>query len=233
MKFSLLATIFFSFLILPVTGFSSSSENYTQNTITVQAQGEVNITADLILFSVNITQFSPDAKEAFQEHKRQEAFITQLLLGEGVAERDITANPINISASRRSNNIVGYETRQQVQIKLQDVNQFESMQLALIENGFTNFSGSFSSTKITEAFEQALIKAVDEAKAKAEILATAAGLRITGVQNIEYGSSSGYSPGLRGAAMTLEMDSGGSLLQFEHSIPVRETVRIIYYTAPE
>ena len=202
----------------------------SDNSITVQASGEVNVTADLILFNVNITEFNTDAREAFTEHKRQEAFLTSLLINEGIEERYISANPVNISSVRRGNNVSGYETRQQVQIVLHDVTQFESMQVALIENGFVAFTGNFSSSKIDEAQKEALKKAVIEARNKAELLAEAAGLRITDVNNIQYGVSGSYSPGLRGVSMAMEMDSSGSLLQFERTIPVRETVSIIFRT---
>lgn len=202
----------------------------SDNTITIQATGEVNVTADMILFNINITEFNTDAREAFTEHKRQEVYLTSLLIEEGVEERHISANPVNISSVRRGNNVSGFETRQQVQIVLHDVSQFEAMQVALIENGFGSFTGNFSSSKIDEAQKEALRNAVEEARNKAELLADAAGLRITDVKNIQYGVSGGYSPGLRGVSMAMEMDSSGSLLQFERTIPVRETVNIIFRT---
>ncbi|MCC5940460.1 MAG: SIMPL domain-containing protein [Balneolaceae bacterium] len=222
-------------LIILVFGAKNTIANNhheSGNTITIQASGEVQVTADLILFNVNITQFNAEAREAFLEHKKQEAYLTSLLLEEGIEERYISANPINISSVRRSNNLTGYETRQQVQITLHDISQFESMQIALIENGFGVFTGNFSSSDLKNAQTEALKKAVEEARNKATILADAAGLRITGVQNIEYGIGGGYSPGLRGVSMALEMDSSGSLLQFEHKIPVSETVKIVYKTEP-
>ncbi len=215
-----------SIILLMFPAFLAASAN----TITIQASGEVNVTADLILFNVNITEFNTDAREAFTEHKKQEAYLTSLLIEEGIEERYISANPVNISSVRRGNNVSGFETRQQVQIVLHDVTQFESMQVALIENGFVSFSGTFSSSKIDDARKEALKKAVEKARGKAELLADAAGLRITGVQNILYGSSDGYSPRLRGVSMAMEMDSSGSLLQFERTIPVRESVNIVFGT---
>ena len=215
-----------SIILLMFPAFLAASAN----TITIQASGEVNVTADLILFNVNITEFNTDAREAFTEHKKQEAYLTSLLIEEGIEERYISANPVNISSVRRGNNVSGFETRQQVQIVLHDVTQFESMQVALIENGFVSFSSTFSSSKIDDARKEALKKAVEKARGKAELLADAAGLRITGVQNILYGSSDGYSPRLRGVSMAMEMDSSGSLLQFERTIPVRESVNIVFGT---
>lgn len=224
-----LITLLFSPVHL-LANLSDSKPGY--NTITVQASGEVQVTADLIIFNVNITQFNAEAREAFREHKTQEAYLSSLLIEEGIEERNISANPINISAVRRSNTVSGYETRQQVQITLYDISQFESMQIALIENGFGVFTGNFSSSEIESAQTEAMRKAVEEAQQKAAILAEAAGLRIIEVSTIEYGTGSGYTPSLRGVSMSLEMDSSGSLLQFEHKIPVRESVKIVFKTAP-
>ena len=167
---------------------SSAQSVADDSQITVSATGEAYVTADLIQFRVNITQFNKDAREAFSVHKEQEQFLTELLLEEGVADSNITANPISISHIRRYENTAesGYETQQQVLIVLEDVTQFESMQIKLIENGFTNFSGSFSAKNLTDASDEALQKAVQEARRKAELLASAAGKEIIDVVTINY-----------------------------------------------
>lgn len=197
-----------------------------ESRITVDATGEVLIAADLIHFQVNITQFKKDAREAFQLHKEQEQYLTELLLEEGVADSNITANPISISHVRRYDNTSesGYETQQQVLIVLEDVTLFESMQIKLIENGFTNFSGSFSAKNVAKASDEALQKAVEEARRKAELLAEAAGKKITDVITINYHSSRPYASRSGNMEMAAYDAVGGSLLQFERTIPVRESV---------
>lgn len=209
------------------TFIDSSAQSVADGSkITVDATGEVLITADLIHFQVNITQFNKDAREAFEIHKEQEQYLTELLLEEGIADSNITANPINISHIRRYENTAesGYETQQQVLIVLEDVSQFESMQIKLIENGFTNFSGSFSAKNIAEASDEALQKAVEEARRKAELLAEAAGKEITDVITINYHSSRPYASRSENMEMMAYDAGGGSLLQFERMIPVRENV---------
>ncbi|MDZ7719939.1 MAG: SIMPL domain-containing protein [Balneolaceae bacterium] len=217
-----------AFILLFLTSYmdlsAQSMENNSQ--ISVDATGEVLIPADRIHFQVNITQFKQDAREAFELHKEQEKYLTELLLNEGVADSNITANPISISHIRRYNNTgqSGYETQQQVMIVLDDVTQFESMQINLIENGFTNFSGSFSSKKLSQASDEALQKAVQEARRKAELLAEAAGKKITDVITINYHSSRPYASRSGNMEMVAYDAGGGSLLQFERAIPVRENV---------
>lgn len=214
------------FLSLSVNASAQSETDNSQ--ISVSATGVSYVTADLIQFRVNITQFNQDARQAFETHKEQENFLTELLLEEGVADSNITANPISISYINRYNNTGerGYETQQHIMIVLDDVSQFESMQIKLIENGFTNFSGSFSARNLQEAGDEALTKAVEEARRKAELLAEAAGKEITDVMSINYHSNRPYASRNSGMELASFDASSGSMLQFERTIPVQENVSI-------
>jgi uncharacterized protein YggE len=222
-------TLFFAFSVaMSLLAFLNlpAQPNPDQSRITVDATGEVLVPADRIHFRVNITQFKQDAREAFQLHKEQERYLTELLLDEGIEDSNITANPISISHVRRYSNTEqsGYETQQQVMIVMNDVTQFESMQIKLIENGFTNFSGSFSADNLDDASDDALRNAVVEARRKADLLAEAAGKEITDVVTINYHSNRSYASRSSNMEMVAYDAGSGSLLQFERTIPVRENV---------
>ena len=221
-----LALVSFFLFCTSTNAFAQSGTDDSQ--ITVSATGEAYVTADLIQFRVNITQFNKDAREAFSIHKEQEQFLTELLLEEGVADSNITANPISISHIRRYENTSesGYETQQQVLIVLEDVSQFESMQIKLIENGFTNFSGSFSAKNLSDASDTALQNAVEEARRKAELLAEAAGKEIIDVLTINYHTSRPYAARNSNMEMAAFDASSGSLLRFDRTITVSENVSI-------
>lgn len=216
-----LAIILFISLANPYTSIAQYTE------ISVTGFGEVEAEADLLLFNVTITQFHGSPKTAFERHKEQEAFLTRLLISENIAEENIYTNPVNISPMRRQQEGSGYETRQNVTIRIDDVAQFESMQIALIENGFVNFSGSFASSLQKEAADEALALAVEDARRKAEILAHSAGKELIDIRIIEYGTRSEISPRTATAMMALEA-SDGSLLQFRQSITVRERVHVVF-----
>lgn len=204
-------------------------EAAAQRTITVTATAEDEAVADLLLFQVNITHFHTNAQEAFRRHKEQESFLTTVLLEEEIDESNIFANPISINPTRRQHDGSGFETRQQVTIRMDDVTKFEAMQILLIENGFVNFSGSFSSTKIQEASDEALKAAVEEAKRKADLLASASGEKVLAIKSIEYGQRTDTTRRTSGLMMAMEASVDGGLLQFERTIPVRENVNIIFY----
>lgn len=226
-KITIYLTIAFTLFLSTIIDASAQS-TATDSQISVSATGEAHVTADLIQFRVNITQFNKDAREAFVIHKEQETFLTELLLEEGVADSNITANPISISHMRRYENTSesGYETQQEILIVLEDVTQFESMQIKLIENGFTNFSGSFSAKNLDQASDIALQNAVGEARRKAELLAEAAGKEIVDVITINYHTNRPYAARSSNMEMAAFDASSGSMLQFERTIPVQENVSI-------
>lgn len=220
----------FLFLACNTSGqtFSEGSDNPAP-VISVDATGEVTIPADIIQFNIQLTQYSESAREAFREHKKLEEFLTDLLLKEGISSDDIKTEPVSIRSRTRGEQQHGFQTNQSVTLKLQDTEQFEDMQLVLIENNFDNFSGQFSSTKIADAEDEALNKAVSEAKREAGILAKAAGVRLGGIQAIHY---SGSDVPYRAAKMEMSYDgSSGSLLQFEQTIPVQKNVQVVFKLA--
>jgi uncharacterized protein len=204
---------------LPGTGYD--------NLLVIDATGMATATANRIHFHITLNRFHENAATAFEDHKELERYLTDLLLEKGIDEERIQANPVSISP-RRYTNERGFETNQRVSVQLDDITDFERMQVDLIQNGFDNFSGSFGSTEERQAGEQALVNAVEEATRKARILAAAAGKKLGGVAGIEHTST--YRPMYResGAlAMSAVADDGG-MLQFQTTIPVTENVRVIF-----
>jgi uncharacterized protein len=219
--------LIFLFLTLTACGTSAQSNerhNSVQPTILIDATGEFQAPADIIWFQINLNRFDKEAEKAFEEHKKLERYLTDLLLEQGYNHDDINANPVSISP-RRYTNDQGFETSQRVSVKLTEITRFESMQILLIQNGFDNFSGSFSTSMQKEASENALEDAVAKARRSAEILAGASGLRVGEAVSIEYTSS--YGPVYREAMALSRADAGdGGMLQFQTTITVQENVRV-------
>ncbi|WP_069132646.1 SIMPL domain-containing protein [Rhodohalobacter halophilus] len=220
-----LLTITIPVILLLLSGCNSASTLTAQDakTITIDASGEVLAPADEIIFNIVINRFDAEASVAFASHKEQERFLTQLIIDQQIDEEYINAYPINISPRRHTQN-PGFETRQSVTLRLQDLDQFESMQITLIENGFDNFSANFSTSSVEEYRKKALESAIEDARDKAGLLANASGAELGQVLSIDYTSS---QPVARREMALMSADSyGGSLIEMQQSIPVRENVRI-------
>lgn len=226
MKSITLFFILFSAVACNTLAQQSERMNSDSPAISVNATGEVQAPADIIQLQVAISLYNQSAREAFNRHKQQESFLTNLLIDEGIDDENIRVQPVSINPGRSSSNRDGYETRQQVLVQLTDIDQFQSMQLILIENGFDNFSGSFSSSEMVSAQEEAVKLAVEEAGKKAALIAGETGRELGEVLRIDYGSS---MPAVyRSERLSMDMSSGGSLLQFEQTVPVMESVQIVY-----
>lgn len=221
-------TILLLISVLTVFSVHANAQNSRANTIQIQASGSASVKADIISLQVNINQFHSDSKTAYERHKEQETFLTNLLLEENIDDKNITANPVSISPSQRGQNEQGYQTRQQVSIRVDDPARFEEMQILLIENGFTSFSGSFVALDRSEAREEALKNAVAEARSKADLLAEATEKRIIDVREINFSGSHTPYAGEMQAYRAISMDSSGSLLQFDRLITVTEHVTITF-----
>lgn len=228
MKYSFL----FLLLLTTACGTSAQTSNNTSSDteiIVIDATGVEYAPADQIVFQINLNQFHENAQSAFDAHKQQERYLTDLLLENGFNKDDISANPISISPRRYSNER-GFETNQHVSIKLHDITRFEAMQVELINNGFDNFSGRFSSSNVESTKRAALTKAIEEARKNAQVLALASNQRVGKVLKIEFTTSSG--PVYREvSAMALSARDDGGMLQFQTTIPVEQNVRVTFRLA--
>lgn len=224
---SLLFPVFLLFIASISTSYGQTGNS--TGTITIDATGEESVPADRIFFQININRYHEDATVAFEEHKKLEQFLTELILDQNIPEEQINTTPVNISPRRHSSQ-QGFETRQTVTLRLDDLTRFESMQVTLIENGFDTFSAHFTTSDEEPAREKALKRAVANARHKAEILAESSGKKLGGVDHINYTSSAGV---VRMEAQ-LSMDrSEGSLLQFQKTITIRENVRVQFFLIDE
>src|SRR5690625_2435246 len=90
------------------------AQQYHPNILPIHVSGSAELPDELITLQVNINQFHSDSNVAYDRHREQEAYLTNLLLERNIEDKDISASRINIHPSQRGNNDEGYQTRQQV-----------------------------------------------------------------------------------------------------------------------
>lgn len=203
----------------------SPPDNIIPGTITIDATGEAMVPADIIHFHINITTSGRTPSEVFEEHKRQERYLAGLIREMGIDESKLTFQPIQIG-SRQMRETVDYTSSQQVRLELEDFELYEQLQVRLIENGFENFRGQFSSTKLDEGEKEALELAVANAREKAERIAALMGKNLGEVREIEHTTQRVFRSEVMAFAEA-RVDTG-LLTEFSQMIPVSSTIRIIY-----
>lgn len=197
--------------------------------INVTTEGQVEVPADLIRFRITVNARADTPQKAYELHKQRENRLVELLRRFEVAEGDIRYQPVSINrySNRGDNNAPPIETRQQVTLTLRDSEVYERIQVGLIEAGYDQFGGEFTSSELDSARDEALGKAVDMAREKARLIADRAGLALGEIMEINYGETQ-FIPRQEMARMSADAPSGGSLDRYAQSVVVTASVLVSF-----
>lgn len=165
-----------------------------ENAISINSASSVDIPADRIAFNINLNAEANTPQEAYDMHQKREKVLLDLLKEHQIKEENINFQPISISRVRthpegQENRI---RTRQDILLTLSDFDVYEIIQIALIDNGFDDFNGTFTSSETDKGKDQALKQALEIARKKAELIARESDLHITSIKSIDF--SYNHSP---------------------------------------
>ena len=181
-KLASLLLVLFMLSLIPAFAFADSD-------ITVSGAGEVLVPADTAVVSLGVTAADPDVLEAMASVNMAIASVREALISAGVDESDINTDYISIYArydySGETEKIVGYNANSTLAVRVNDIDLVGKIIDTALEAGANTLNDiSFSATDTKEAKEKAMRLAVEDARAKAEIYADAAGLSIFGIEDI-------------------------------------------------
>lgn len=217
-------------LTLFISLFIFSTSAFAQQEISINAAAEVQVPADKIIFQINLNAEGDNPQETYELHKEREKVLVEQLKKHDIKEEDLKFDPISINktynGNRHTNQEKRIQTRQSVTLTLDDFDIYEEIQITLIENDFDEFSGSFTSSKSKKGEDEALKKALQQAREKAELIAEESGVTIKGIKNINHSASSG--PPRPMMEMTASKASDGNLLEFDQSVSVSANVSVVY-----
>lgn len=204
----------------------------SQRTISINMSATELIPADMIIFSININADEKTPEAAFDTHKKREAVLASLLKEFDIKEENINFEPIRINKRTNYNNRqeeVTVNTNQQVSVSFSDFEIYEKIQVSLIENGFDSFNGSFSSTKIGEGKEKALVSAIQKAKERATFIAEQSGVKLGEITTINYSEHQvNYPPMAMEADMGRFKSEAPSMMDFAQTASVTSNISIVF-----
>ena len=165
--------------------------------IAVNGTGETRISADTAVISLGVSARDRDVLKAQQTVNENIAGIRQALLSNGVAEENINTDYMSIYAIYDYNEDVekvqAYNASTTLAVKVTDMDSVGKLIDEAFAAGANTLNGiSFSASDTDEARDESLKAAVGEARAKAEVLAEASGLKITGIETISEGNVYSY-----------------------------------------
>lgn len=173
--------------------------------LTVSADGKAVRTPDLAMFSAGVTSQAPTASEAMTRNAADMARVFAALKKAGIADKDVQTSSINLNPVygqpvfgpngqvSQEPRIVGYQANNTVSVKQRDLKGFGKVLDALVAAGANNVNGpSFQIENADAAADEARVAAMTKARARANLYAKAAGLRVVRVISISEGG--GFAP---------------------------------------
>lgn len=168
-----------------------------ETNLTVSGSGTVLVQSDQAIVTLGVREAAEDVLEAQSTVNEKIAAVKQALMEAGAEESEINTDAINIYAnydySGSTELIVGYTAYNSLSVRTANIENVG----ALIDAAFAAGANTLDSVQFTvqddtQAQEQALTMAVQDAQRKAEVLAKAAGLRIASVESIAESGTYSY-----------------------------------------
>ena len=164
----------------------------------ISAEGSVNRAPDIATISAGVVTQALSAADAMRQNASRMAATVAALKASGVADRDIQTASINLSpqyryAENKAPEITGYQASNQVSVRFRDIKRAGAILDTLVKQGANQINGPvFSVEKADAVLDEARVAAVKAARARADLYAQAAGLRVKRI--ISISESQNYAP---------------------------------------
>lgn len=200
---SIFAFFLLSFLFIKlIGGFPLSISSVVTNKselFTSQGYGEVPVAPDVAVVRVGVSSNAPTVKQAQDQMNASINKISQAVKNLGVENQDIKTESYNISPQYDYNvtpqKITGYSANSSLAIKIKNIDQVNSVIDSATANGANNIGGvTFEVNDPSKAQDEARIKAVADAKQKAELAAKTAGFQLGRLVSYYESTSNGGGP---------------------------------------
>ena len=216
--------------------FTACADEKDETEINVNGNGEVLVAADTAVITLGITTQNKDVLEAQNTVNAAIEKIRTALIENGIKKEDINTDRLRIYAvydySKDVEQLTAYNASSYLAIRTTDMNMVGTIiDLAFGAGANTLNNIEFSASDTEEASAEALTAAVKDARKKAEIMAAAAGLKITGIESItesySYSGDSGVNAFYKNAAMADEATGASTLVQAS-KLKVSASVSIVF-----
>lgn len=187
----------------PIAALTASAEEKEPTpSITVVGTGESHAKPDQAHIQVGVVTQAASASQAMQANNGAMKKLFELLAERDIAEKDIQTTGFNVSpqyqhdpAGKRPPAIVGYEARNQVQVKVRKLASLGELLDELVREGANHVSGiSFSVADSQGILDDARRKALADARRKAQLYAAAADVKLGSLLQLEEGSTPAFAP---------------------------------------
>ena len=183
MKKSTLFAVFSVFLLVLLASCSTSNpSNSTERTVSVSGSGTVNLRADMVTFTVTVSETKTTTAEAQKAANAKMSKVLEIVRSFGVTDDNISTSSLNYSTQYKWTDgeevRIGEQVSQSVTVKLENIDVFGSLVDTLGANvtGIALNRVNFEASDYTKAAGQARKLAYENARDKAMVYAVASGM---------------------------------------------------------
>jgi uncharacterized protein YggE len=183
-------------------------------TIVVSGTGRIAIEPDVADMRLGIAISRPSVEAARAAAADAMAGILGAITGSGVARRDVRTSVLSVQPRYDYRDgkvpvLTGYDLANVVEVTVRDLATLGAVVDGALAAGATSLDGlTFRVDDPSEAEDAARTAAVAQARARAGVLAAAAGVTIAGVSDIVEGGPPPVRPQPRAARMLMAADAG-------------------------
>lgn len=187
---------------------SNAQEMKTQPQIVVSGEGKIKVTPDYVIINVGVENTGEVAADVKKKNDIAIDAVIKYLKKSKLPEADFQTKQVQLNKTydyeKKKHYFVANQT---ISITLKELSKYDTMMLGLVDVGVNVINGvDFKSTKVTEYESQARVKAVQDAKTKAQDYAAALNQKM-GKAILVADNSSTYYPRPYMSAMKMSADT--------------------------
>jgi uncharacterized protein YggE len=218
---------------------ASASDTLSENedakrTLSVSGNGKISLVPDLATISIGVHSENKNAVEAVASNTKQAQGVIDALKSFSIADKDIRTSNFSIYPRQdwgKEGERLGitYIVDNTVQVTVRDLDKIGKILDAVIQAGANNINGiQFDVSDRESAYQDALAAAVENAHARAETMAKAAGVDLDEVQTINSLVNIAQPPDLRMYAVKAESASTGEVPISAGEMIINVQVNMVY-----
>ncbi len=179
--------------------------------LTLTAEGRSTRVPDVAEVSGGVVTVAPTAAAAMRENAARMTAVVAAVKQAGIADRDVQTSGLSLQPQYRYENnappvLTGYQATNTVALRIRKIDQTGKLLDTLVQVGANQISGpNFVVENSAAALDEARVAAVKAGRARAELYAGAAGLKVRRIVSISEGGA--FDPGPRPMMMKASMDA--------------------------
>ena len=216
--------------------------------LSLNAEGRVARAPDLAVFTAGVTSQGQTAGAALAANAADMTKVIAALKKAGIADRDIQTSNLNLnptyapqrqlpdgSITPAQPTIIGYQVSNQVTVRQRNLREFGRVIDTLVSAGANQVNGpSFEIDNADSALDEARVEAVKKARARAELYARAAGLRVVRILSISEGGGYAPPPPIMYARSAMAMDAAAPVTSVSAGeLSLNINVNVMFELAPQ